>query len=151
MTKEELQTIWRLHQIVTTGQETGKLKSPILVSLTREEADHRLYLARNPNIVKNLRVRLADCSFFLFGDTISVGPRSIVVPDASIDLTSLQSELNRNAHPMNVQISAASEKPIQVVYDKWKHDSKQFLSQRLETFLVCAHQGLHTKLSWPTC
>lgn len=66
MSKEELQILSRLHQIMKSGMEEGKLQS-LTVDYSQEQARRRLYLAENPQIVENFQVNLGDQSLALLG------------------------------------------------------------------------------------
>jgi len=116
--EEDARTINELHQIIHTGKQEDQLTS-LTVDFTKEQARRRLYLAKNPEITDNFQAEQKSYSITLFGKTIPLGSRSVVVPEARIDLSKLESELSKGSEPIHLEVSSASDKPINIFYKNW--------------------------------
>jgi len=118
MSNEELQVLSRLQQITSNGMEEGEIRS-LSISLTKEAAQHRLYLAKNPNIIENLGVDLGDETLNLLGKTIRLGRAKMIVAEAIIDLKKLDEDLKSAREPIAVEVSTDANQTVRVVYEKW--------------------------------
>jgi len=55
----------------------------------------------------------------LFGQTISVGEATIVVPKAKIDFRKIEAGLNKGLDPVSVEINILPDKNARILYAKW--------------------------------
>jgi hypothetical protein len=118
ISREELHVLSRLQQITSKGFEKGELRS-FSITLTREEAKRRLYLANNPDVIENLRVDLGDQTLTLLGKTIPLGRARTILPEARIDLRKLDEGLKSTREPITVNVSTDATQTVTAVYEKW--------------------------------
>jgi len=124
MSNEELGVLSRLQQITSNGFEEGQLRS-LGISFTKEAAQRRLYLAKNPDIIENLRVDLGDQTLNLLGKTIRLGRAIMTVPEARIDLQKVDEHLRSAREPIAVEVSTDANQTVRVVYEKWSKQQAQ--------------------------
>ena len=118
MSKEELQILARLCQITKNGVEEATLQS-LDVNYSQEQARHRLYLAKNPQIVENFQVKLGEKSLTLLGNTIALGKAIMIVPEVTIDIRKLEDDLKKGEEPVIVQILSDPGRAVRILYEKW--------------------------------
>jgi hypothetical protein len=121
VTNDELKKLDKIYQIITKG-EIGIQNKSLTVNFSKDEAQYRLYLAKNPNIIENFKVNMKDADE-LFGVTIPIGEAQIIIPEARIDLSKLQDGLEKGNDPISIEVSVLPDKQAKVAYRKWMNHS----------------------------
>ena len=117
MSSDDLKEISRLHQITNKGEIEVQLNS-LTVNLSKQQAEHRLYLAKNPDIIENFQATMNETAE-LFGKKIPIGEAQIIIPKAKIDLNKLSEELKKGIEPIPLEILVLPDKPAKIVYRNW--------------------------------
>lgn len=117
MSRGDLREISRLHQVTSKGEVEVRSNS-LMVNLSKQEAEHRLGLAKNPDIIENFRATANEITE-LFGKKIPIGEAQIIIPKAKIDLNKLSEELKKEIDPIPLEIQILPDKPARIVYRNW--------------------------------
>jgi hypothetical protein len=117
MSGGDLKEINRLHYITSKG-EVEVQASSLTVNFTRQEAEHRLDLAKNPDIIENFQATMNETPK-LFGKKVPIGEAQIIIPKAKIDLSRLSRELEKGTDPIQLEIQVLPDKPAKIVYRNW--------------------------------
>jgi hypothetical protein len=117
MSVADLKEISRLHYITSKGEIEVQANS-LTVNFTRQEAEHRLDLAKNPDIIENFQATMNETPE-LFGKKVSIGEAQIIVPKARIDLSRLSEELEKGIEPIPLEIRVLPDKPAKIIYRNW--------------------------------
>jgi hypothetical protein len=117
MSSDDLKEINRLHQITSKGEIEAKLNS-LTVNLSRQEAEHRLDLAKNPDVIEDFRATTNETTE-LFGKKIPIGEAQIIIPKAKINLSRLSEELKKGTDPIQLEIQVPPDKPVKILYRNW--------------------------------
>ena len=119
ITENDLKAISKLYQIIAKGEVEVEVKS-LTVNFTKEQAQYRVDLVKNPDIIENFQANLGDETVELFGKKIPVGDSQIVIPRAKVDLNRLQEGLTEgNASIPTMVMPVAGETPVRVIYRNW--------------------------------
>jgi len=118
VTAADISTINRLHQVVMKGDIEIDLNN-LSVGLAKNQAERILDRARHPEIIEDFQVKMPSEKIELFGQTISVGEATIVVPKAKIDFRKIEAGLNKGLDPVSVEINILPDKNARILYAKW--------------------------------
>ena len=117
VSEDELKEIDKLHQITTKGEIEAQVNS-MTITFSREEAQHRLDLAKTPDVIENFQANMNQPAE-LFGRKIPIGEAKIIIPKAKIDLNKLQEALKKGVDPIPIEVTALPDKRARIVYRNW--------------------------------
>jgi hypothetical protein len=117
MSSGDLKEISRLHHVTSKGEMEVQVNS-LTVNLSKQQAEHRLDLAKNPDIIENFQATMNETAE-LFGKKIPIGEAQIIIPKAKIDLNKLSEELKKGIEPIPLEILVLPDKPAKIVHRNW--------------------------------
>jgi hypothetical protein len=122
--KDELRRIEKVYQILTKGEIQGQLTS-LPVSLTLEEAKHRLEMSKNPDVVENFQATAETSETVeLLGAMIPLGKGRIIIQKARIDLKRLSDEVLKGTDPIALEVTAVPDSKVRIIYNDWRRDTQ---------------------------